>query len=264
MIQPAVIAKNVSQLVVDNSPAIMTAFGVVGVVTTAVLTGKASVAASNKIRTEEVARTTEAFNGDFAYEKMSVKEKAKLSWTLYIPAATTGALTIASILGANNVSSKRNAALISAYSLSEKAFTEYREKVVEQIGVNKETKVRDEIAQDRVTANPISNNEVFITGNGDHLCYETMTGRYFKSTVEAIRKAQNDINAQIINEGYASQNEFCALLGLPSTGYGEQVGWSGDGLLDVQFSAVLSEDGVPCMAVGYQFKPRENYYKINR
>lgn len=249
------IANGLRKTVIDNSPSILTAVAVTGVVSTALLTGKASFQAAEIIRKEEFEQTF--------WEEQSFQDRVRLVWKLYIPAAVTGGATIVCVIGANTVSSRRNAALISAYSLAETAFKEYKTKVVETIGVNKEQKIRDEVARERVEQDPVSTREVYITGNGDVLCYETMTGRYFQSSMETLRKAQNDINAQIINSMYASQNDFCRLIGLPSTGYGEEVGWNTSNMLDLQFSTVLSDTGKPCLAIGYSVTPVRDYYKFN-
>ena len=152
--------------------------------------------------------------------------------------------------------------MAAAYSISEKAFSEYKEKVIEKIGENKEQKVRDEIAQDQVNRNPVSTREVIITGNGDVLCYDSITGRYFQSNVESLRKAMNDTNHQIINDMYASLNDFYNRIGLPMTPYASEVGWNADRLLELQFSTVLSEDGRPCISVSYPLSPIRDYFRL--
>lgn len=252
--------KRLQKLATDGSPAILTALAVTGTVTTAVLTGKASFKAA------EVLREQTRLNGlvDQVGEpfELDPKEKLRLVWKLYIPAASTGVITIVCVVGANTISTRRGAALATAMSLSETAFKEYKEKVVEQIGTNKERKIRDELMRDKVERDPASSKAVIITGSGDVLCYEAMTGRYFNSSMETLRRAQNVLNAQIINEMYASLNDFYREIGLAATGYGEEVGWNTQKLLELQFSTVLSEDGKPCLAVNYSYTPIRDYYRF--
>jgi hypothetical protein len=64
----------------------------------------------------------------------TTKEKAKVVWKLYIPAGLSGAITVGCIISATRINSKRAAAAYSSLSVSEKAFDEYREKVVERLG----------------------------------------------------------------------------------------------------------------------------------
>lgn len=244
------------KFVSDNSPVILTTIGVTGTVTTAILASRASVKATRLIDDREYELETQDL------PPMDIKEKIKLTWQFYIPAVSTGMMTIACVVAANRIGSKRAAAMAAAYSLSEKAFTEYKEKVVEKLGEKEETKIRDEINQDRVNRNPVSNNEVIITGQGNVLCYDTITGRYFESNADAIRKAVNEVNFQIIHEMYASLNDFFNKIGLSPTAYSSEVGWNADALLEVHYSTTLSEDDRPCIALEYETHPIRDYARL--
>jgi hypothetical protein len=248
----ATIAKNVFKTLDNNTPLILTGVAVAGVLSTTVLAVKATPEA---LREVDKQRLRAGYNVDEGITKL---EWIKWSWQSYIPAMGMGAVTIACIIGAQSVNSKRQAFLISGYTLSETAFREYREKAVEALGKPKEQKLRDEIAAEKVAANPPSN-QVFITGTGQVLCYDTLSGRYFKSDMETLRRAQNDINQMCINDSYASQNDFHRMVGLPINGYGEEFGWSTDVMLDLQFSAILSEDNQPCIAIEYRMSPIRGY-----
>lgn len=64
-------------------------------------------------------------------------EVVKAAWKPYIPAAITGSLSVACLVGASRVNFKRNAALATAYTLSEKVLKDYKDSVVETIGEKK-------------------------------------------------------------------------------------------------------------------------------
>lgn len=247
------LVKGARKYAVDNSPAILTAIGVAGVVTTAIFAAKGSALATVDIIHAESERT----------DALTFKEKALLTWKSYIPALSIGAATIACIVGANTVSTRRNAALISVYTLTETAFKEYKDKVVETIGENKETKVRDAIAQDRMDKSGLDNREIIITGKGEVLCYDGISGRYFECDMETIRKAQNDINHQVLNDSYASLNDFYHMIGIKDTSMGEDLGWNTDRLLEIVFNAVLTDDGRPCMGLDYSVQPTAGYHKFH-
>ena len=251
------VAKSVEKFLQDNSPLILTGVGVTGVVTVAYLTGKATFKAADLISAEQ-------YELDL-HEKshpLDTKEKIKLVWKLYIPPAAVGVTTIACVVTANRIGTRRAAAMAAAYSLTEKAFEEYRQKIVEKLGEKKEQEVRDEIAQDQVKRNPAANSNVLVVGKGDVLCYESFSGRYFMSTVENIKKAQNDINYLILNENYASLGDFYDKIGLPGTDYSEEVGWNADHLLEVFFSGTISDDGQPCISISFATAPIRKYYRI--
>lgn len=248
-----------AKLIADNSPTILTTIGVTGTVITAVLTGRAAYRTGLDLN----AGHYEPLLDGKEPEVLDTKEKIKRYWKEFIPAAAVGTATVACIIGANRIGTRRAAALAAAYSLTEKAFDEYKEKVKDQIGAQREQRVRDEIAQDRVNANPVSSNQVIITGNGNVLCYDAITGRYFNSNVEAIRKAQNDINRDVLSNLYATLSEFYGLIGLPATEYSTEVGWNVDDYLDIDFSAVLSEDGRPCISISYQVSPIRGFSRLS-
>lgn len=232
----------------ENSPIILAAISVVGTLTTALLTGKATLRAVDLLDAE-----------DENWRQMSGRDRAKLVWKEYIPPVTCGLITIGCIVGANRIGTRRAAALASAYTLSEKAFGEYREKVVTKLGEPKERAVRDEVAQDRITKNPPP--EDLVEPDGDVLCYEVLTDRYFFSTMEKLRRAENDINYKINQEQYASHGDWCNAAGLPQAGISDLLGWNGDALLAVQFSSVIAPSGRPAISIDFENHPVQKYYR---
>lgn len=242
-------AKHLSKFITDSSPMLLTAVGVAGITTTAILSGKASYRAALILDQYE--------------DELDPKEKVLAVWKLYIPAGVSLLTTCTVIILANRVGTRRTAAMAAALSLSERAFDEYKEKVVETIGKNKETKVRDDIAQDRVDKNPATKTEIHITGGGDVLCYDMYCGRYFRSDMETIKKAQNDTNYLILNNYYASLTDFYSFLGLSRTTMSDDVGWNSDRLLEIRFSTTMSDDQKPCLAMDFQVEPIRGYSRIN-
>lgn len=222
-----------------HSPEILTALGASGVITTAYLASKASFEASDAL----VETSTET----------TLKEKVKLVWKFYIPAGISATVSVGCILGASKANTNRTAAAVTAYTITEKAFSNYREKVVEQIGKGKEQKTRDELNQEKVTNNPLGGKEVIILGRGNVLCCELYTHRYFRSDMETLRKAENALNKNVVNDLYVTLDEFYDILGLPGTSNSAHVGWNSDKLVELEFSTVISEDGEPCLAFDYNY-----------
>lgn len=228
-----------SKSVKSNSPEILTALGVSGVITTAYLAAKASFQASDQLEDQS--------------PYMTWQDRTKLVWKCYIPAGISGVATVACIIGASRSSGKRTAAAVTAYSLTERAFSEYKEKVVEQVGKGKEQKIRDDIAQEAVLNQPPTSKEVVIVGPGQVLCCELYTHRYFRSDMETLRKSVNDINARINTDAYVPLFEFYELVGLPYTTASNELGWDSNKQLELQFSTVMSEAGEPCLAFDYNY-----------
>lgn len=244
----AKLASRATKLAGDNAPTILTAVGVVGTVTTAVLTAKASFKA-HQILLEEDAKLSLQENKPV----LSNMEIVKLVWKEYIPPVAVATLTVGAILGANHISTTRAAALAAAYKLSEKQINEYKDKVVEKLSPAKERELRDEISQERVTANPPS--QPIVVSGTDVLCYESYTGRYFKSSVNEIEKARNDLNLQLIDNTYATLGDFYEQVGLEQTRISNEIGWNLDCPMEIHIGATVANDGTPVIVVDYTKLP---------
>lgn len=243
-----------------HSPEILTGIGVAGMVTTVVLSVQATPKALKILEEEANNRDIDRENGvdeQFAPVEITKVDVVKLCWKCYIPAAVTGTVSIVCLIGANSVNARRNAALATAYKLSETAFSDYREKVIETIGEKKEKNVREKVAEKQLTENPVSKNEVVVTGFGDSLCYDPMSGRYFYSSIEKIRNAENKLNKSMIHDicGYASLNDLYDELGLSHIDVGDTIGWNTDNLMDIDISSKIADDGRPAVVILHGNRP---------
>lgn len=250
------IVKNIKFGITKHSPEILTGIGIAGMVTTTILAVKATPKALKLLEEE-------ATEKNIPKEDLTIKEKVKITWKCYIPAAVTCGTSIACLIGASSVNAKRIAAIATAYNISETALNEYREKVIETVGEKKEKLVRDKVAEKHVQDRPVSNTEVIITEKGNTLCFDPISGRYFKSDMDKIKKAKNDINWRLLNDMYVSLNEFYDELGLAPTSLGDELGWVVDkGKVDIYFSSQLTDEGEPCLVMEYSIAPKYDYDKL--
>lgn len=237
----------VKKFTVKHTPEILTGIGIAGMVTTTVLAVKATPKALVLI--EEKKKEEQK-------EKLTAVETVQATWKCYIPAAAVSLTSAACLIGASATNYKRNAALTAAYQLTKTTLEDYRGKVVEVVGEKKEHEIRDKIAQDKVKENPVQNNTIVMTGNGNSLIYDSLSGRYFESSIEKIRKAQNDLNGQMIDgDMYVSLNEFYNEIGIPDTQMGEEMGWTVNKRIDISFSSTIADDGRPCLVLDYFVPP---------
>lgn len=244
------LTKQAKKAVAANSPAILTAIGVTGTITVAYLTGKASFRAAEILAKETAQREVD---GD---PEMDNWDKADLIWREFIPAAGIAAMTVSAIIGANHISTKRVAAFASAYSVAEKGFTQYKDKVLEKIGPKKEEEVRDEVAKQQLRDRPFSESPIIRTGMGEHLCFDAHSGRPFYGDIEKVRAAVNDINFQVIGQDWASLTEYWSLIGLDSTKGSDDLGWTTDKKLVCHYTSDLTKNGTPCLVVSFVNMPR--------
>lgn len=244
--------KGVQRTLTKHSPEILTGVGIAGMFTTTVLAVKATPKA---LRICEIVREEK--------EEPTKLDYVKATWKCYIPAAVTGVASTACLIGASSVNLKRNAALATAYQISQTALTEYREKVIETVGEETEKVVREKVAEEKVKQNPIGENEVIMIGGEDFYCIDSITGRCFKSNENTIKRVQNDINQRLLNEMYISLNEFYDEIGLSHTRVGDELGWNiDDGMLEIFITAVKDERGRPCLVLDYNIAPKYDFSKL--
>lgn len=239
-----------------HTPDILVGAGIAGMLTTTVL----AVAATPK-----ALRLIEEKKKEEDVDKLPAMEVVKTTWKCYIPAAIMATVSTTCIVGASAKYMKRNTALAAAYKLSETALAEYREKVVETIGEKKERAIRDDIDKDRIEKNPVSKNEVIITEKGKTLCYDHLSGRYFHSDIDLIRRAANKLTREMaIGIGnYVSLNDFYDEIDLDHIPLGDELGWTIEkGIIDPEFSSHITDDGRPCLVLGFVTPPVRDFSRL--
>lgn len=265
------IVKSVQTSMKKHSPEILTGVGIAGMITTTVMAVRATPKALILIEEEkrhinrEIREQAKKEGCDTCpqVDKLKPWDTVKTVWKCYLPSVITGALSISCLVGASSVNARRNAALATAYSLSESALKDYQEKVIETIGEKKEQTVRDAVAKERIERDPVENKEVIITGRGNTLCYDTVSGRYFNSDVDKLKKVENDLNRTMRDEMYISLNDFYFEIGLENIKVGDDLGWNiDDGYINLCFSAQLTKDNTPCLVMDYQVGPRTDYRRL--
>lgn len=203
---------------------------------------------------------------ELGVEKLDAKTIIKTAAPVYIPTAVSLGLSAACTIGAVHVDERRNAALAAACTLSESALKTYQDKVIETVGKEKEQEIRETITLDKMAKSPEpatipvakgmdSKNEAYGTLVK---CYESLTDRYFWSTQNAIDKAINGINKQLLSDYRVTENDLFDFLGLNHSRNGELLGWDTASTMEIEtfYSAKLDEDGIPCLVLDYRTPPR--------
>jgi hypothetical protein len=248
----ATFVKNTQEWANKHTPEILTGFGIAGMLTTTVLAVKA---------TPKALKLIEDKKEELGTDKLTVWETVKTTWKPYVPVVITGAVSTTCLIGACSVSTRRNAALATAYQLTTNALNEYKDKTLEMVGEKKEKAIREAIDKDRIEKNPVSRNEVIITEKGQTLCFDPISARYFKSDIDKIKKAENELNKRMLHDitGYASVNDFYDELGLDHIMIGDELGWNVGDLIDISFSSQLTDDDQPCLVLDFLVAPKRNY-----
>lgn len=224
------------------APEIMTAVGAVGVVVTAVAASRATLklepVIDNIQRELEEARLNNYSNP----EKLKVLVQAGVDiGKLYGPTITYGVISISCIIGSHNLMSRRNLAIAAAYTALEGAFNEYRSRVIEEFGEDKDLEYRRGLRQEQITDEKTGKVKTVTTMDPTKV---SAYARFFDQTSSAwerepeynmafLRAQQQYANDRLLARGYLFLNEVYESLGLEHSRAGAVVGWilekDGDG-----------------------------------
>lgn len=237
---------NIKLFLNRNSSTILTIAGAAGAVATSVMAVKATPKA---IRLMEEAKEEKG-------EDLTTMETIQVAGPVYIPALLTGTATLACIFGANVLSKRNQASLMSAYALLDASFKEYKAKATELYGESSDIRIREEIAKDKYE----DDTEV---EDGKQLFFDQFSGRYFESTIEEVQRAEYRINRHLVMRDYAYLNEFYDELGVEQIESGYQYGWSQGGnfarywqsWIDFTHEKVVMDDGLECYIIVMQGEP---------
>lgn len=246
--------KTIRKTASKHSPEILTAIGIAGMISTTVLAVKA---------TPKAMKLIEEKKEEQGVNKLTPVETVKAAWKPYIPAVVTGVASTVCLIGANKVNAKRNAALATALKLSETAFNEYQEKVVEEVGEEKEKVIREKANVERVNQQLVFHEDgVVHTGNGNTLFFEPISKTVFRSSRNSIEKAINELNWKMTygSEPFMALEDFFDAINIPKYALGNELGWSTTkGLIDVSFDPSTTDTGEPCLSIEYLTPPEWDF-----
>lgn len=226
------------------APEILTATGIVGGVTAAIMGAKATLKVEAIIdetkEALEMTVTRQQTSKDDYDEKDAIKDKAYIYTTavlrigrLYGPTVSVAVASIGSILGAHGIMQRRNVALVAAYTAVERSFSEYRKRVVSEFGEAVDQKVyygkRIEVAVD----DNGKEQSVEVLGSENHLSdyarFFDEFSRHWQRDAETnrlfLQAQQNYANDLLRSRGHVFLNEVYDMLGLERSRVGAVVGW---------------------------------------
>lgn len=236
-----------------NSPALLMGVGVVGFVGTVVVASKATLKLSETLDTYddklETARTLfetghkDYSQKDFNHDVRVLRVRTAYQVAkLYAPAFGLGVATLSCFGGSHIIMTKRNAGLAAAYAAVDKAFEQYRERVANEFGEEKERELRYDIVTEEVHDTENGKVEKVKKANG-----RSIYARVFDETTSTswskeprynqvfLQAQQNYANDLLRQRGHVFLNDVFDMLGLERTPAGAVVGWvkgNGDDYID--------------------------------
>ena len=172
-------------------------------------------------------------------------DKVKAVAPLFVPAVGLVVVGITQIVCARNITKNKLAAITTAYTISDKAYKTYRDKVKEMVEPEKYEDIQREVVRETVNKNPANKENINISGN-KVLIYDSSADRYFKGTLNEIEKAVNTLNKRLRNDMTITLNEFYTEIRLNRTKTGDYLGWHIDkDEIEIYTSSGIADDGRP-------------------
>ncbi len=251
--------KTLTKTISNNSPAIVkAAVKKCGKYSAEIFTGMsiagvgvtAFFAAKNTLKAAEIIKEAE----EEAEEPLTVKDKVRLTWKVYIPTASSAILTGVCVVGINASHKRRYASVVAACTTLEKALSEYGEAVVETVDEKTFEKIKEKRDEHILENNPVDYSKVIKTGYGDDLCFDAWSGRYFYSNANFLEKVYNEKfkgSLEAGHEDFLPLNDWYYEIGLDSTRAGEVLGFDVQDIADIRITTRLTPDNKPCVVVDF-------------
>jgi hypothetical protein len=152
---------------------------------------------------------------------------------LYAPAIVLGGASVAALVQSHSILTKRNAALMAAYSAIEKGFAEYRQRVVDKYGVDEDRNFRYGTREVDIIEHDTGKKKT-VTRVADDVpsvyarFFDNGSGSWSKDkeiNLYFLACQQNYCNNLLLSRGHLFLNEVYDQLGLDRSRAGSIVGW---------------------------------------
>jgi hypothetical protein len=213
-----------------NSPHIFFAAGTVGVIGSTILACKATLKLEDTVDEIQKDFTDLRINGtvDAAAKTRVYISSGKKLGRLYGPSVLLGAASVAALTGSHVQMARRNAALTATLAAVTKAFDEYRIRVREEVGEERENElhrnikeVKDEDGKKIKAIDPTNSIYSFI--------FDKTTSKEWHENMEYnrifIECQERMANHKLTVNGHVLLNDVLDALGMPRTTPGCVVGW---------------------------------------
>lgn len=237
----------------EYSPELLIGSGVAAMITSTILAVKATPKAMHQI---------EDTKEDKEDDMLRPKDVVKATWKTYLPSVITGVAGVVCIITGTAQNTRKRAALAAVYSMSESTLRQYKDEVRKMVGDEKADELDKQAAKSKMKENAViidrdDSEYIEQTGFGQTLCYDSLSGRYFRSSVNAIDKAVNNFNRLLIGENYATLNDLYNELGISTIELGRILGWRiEDEMCDIQYDGAVDENGQPYIVIYYRNNPQ--------
>ncbi len=221
----APITTGISNYAVKHKSGLCFITGIVTQLSALALTVDATVKAQNAITVSEMEMDASYLVDRTRWE--TFRDRFKVSWKYYIPAAAAEISSIACHAVSKKEDQNKIALLTSACALSENMLASYREAAKEVVGEKKEALIQSKVHEKEVDECLSRGDIITETGYGDQMCYDPWGHGLFKCNISAIQAAVNRLNEDLLG-GIGMEvklNDLYSELHLEPTKSGDKLGW---------------------------------------
>lgn len=202
------------------------------------------------------------------YEDMSkpqqIFEDAKTVAPVYASAIASELVTIGCFCGMHHVNTKQlkqYGMLAAAYDIVRQENQDYKEATKEVLSRSKEAEVRSKVAEKKMKRNPPPSSKDTDAYIGDlELCYDALSQRYFRTTLENIAKIEKKLSLDLskgysdtvsLNDVYWELDNGKGDIG-PLKGIGDHFGWiPEDEEVRIPVSSQITPNGKLCLVINF-------------
>lgn len=217
-------ARNILSVAKAHAAPITAGAVIIGMISAVILAVKAG---------RESVDDIEEMKEELETDELTAGEVIRATWKRFVPVILILVLTISCFLYSTNRLIKRYAALSTAYALTESYMKDYIDVTKNEVGAKKEQMIRDKVMDKQVKRRPIAERGTIDTGNGDILFYDSITTRYFKSSLDKVKEAEEMLRDIYKSEGELKLDEYTYALGIGRySSIGSYIGWKMSGRFD--------------------------------
>ena len=205
------------------------------------------------------------------HEKAKSAETKQDKLKAYLPAIISGTVTTGSIIGSHKMSSKEIAALTATATYAITNRNKLEEKLGEYVDRDEAKQIKNEVAKLTTGNEKKKYPSVETTGKGSLKVLEGYSGRWFYSSMEAVIEAEKKLNQHLRSGEYVCMNDFYKWLGIASTHFGDQWGWTPnedyydytiEDPIEFENTLVDDEDGEPLLLIDIFTYPMECWKEV--
>ena len=192
-------------------------------------------------------------------KKEVVKREVTEIVPLYLPMAITGVASVSCLIASYNIHANRLAAMTTLYSVTARQLASYRNRIREELG-NRKADILEAKADGDVMREHEIDIDPGLKQDGDMLCYDWLSGRYFYASPARIDAVENVLNRRLIQEMFINLNEMYDEFEISRIGIGDELGWTlDDEMISFTKTYDTAENGEVCLMLKCNVSPRYCY-----